>query len=345
MHGGHDPHTGLRLSVVVIAYNLERFVEAALQSVYAQTRPADEIIVVDDCSTDRTREILRMHADRIRLIEKPANSGALLTALEGVKQATGDIVCMLDGDDLWDCHKLAAVERAYGAQPSLFLLSHDHKRIDAQGADIPGMDETHRNIAAQLRGRPDGLSDRLKATILEQRGYWLGSAYAFRRSAFDAAAFERQIDAFGPNIRDTYLDLAIAPFLVLTNHGGTVGYTPDTVLSYRVHGGGSMGGNTSPAKAAHAAEKGKAINALIYHLLKENGASNALLRRRELLLREYDFLLALYASRRFRAAREFAYLAAKLWRGRSLVKETQRFAAVTLLGPARFLELASRRSG
>jgi glycosyltransferase involved in cell wall biosynthesis len=332
----------MRISVVVIVFNLESYVGEAIDSVLRQTRTADEVIVVDDCSTDRSADRVEAYGDRVRYLRMPENSGALFTALRGVKAASGDVVCMLDADDYWASNKLEVVEREFLADPELMLLSHEHVRVDEQGVNLGSQDETHRNIVS-LRRRArsrDHLSDLLKESILDQKGYWLGSAYSFRRTCFDIREFESQIAIFGfDRLKQTYLDLVIAPFLVLTKPLAKVGYTPDTSFAYRVHPKGSLSGNVTPEKARRSAAKGRTINELIDLILRENEASPKHLRRREFILQEYDFLSALYAGALGRTARLYLRLACRHWNMRQLKKETMRLMGVALLGPKKFLTL------
>lgn len=334
----------MRISVVVIVYNLEAYVGQAIDSVLDQTRKADEIIVVDDHSADGSPKRVAAYGNAVRYLRMPRNSGALLAALEGVKSATGDIVCMLDGDDYWAPDKLEVVEREFESDPDLMLLSHDHVRVDANGAELGVRDETHDKIASiRQRGKSaDEFSAMLKEAILDQRGYWLGSAYSFRRSLFDPSNFEAQIKPFGfDRLRQTYLDLTIAPFLVLTNPGKHVGYTPDTRFYYRVHGSASMGGITAE-QARRSALKGRTINELIDLILRQNHAAPAHLRERQLLLEHYDYLAALYSREYGKAARLYARLARRFWTWRQLKKESARFAGVLVLGPDKFLSLKGK---
>jgi glycosyltransferase involved in cell wall biosynthesis len=337
----------MRISAVVIVFNLEDYIDQAIVSVLSQTRAADEVIVVDDCSTDRSAERVKAYGDRVRYLPMPKNSGALLTALRGVKAASGDIVCMLDGDDYWAPNKLEVVEREFLADPELMLLSHDHVRVDEQGANLRIRDDTHRNIASLMRraSSRDEFSELLKETILDQKGYWLGSAYSFRKSRFDIAKFEAQIAPFGSDgLRQTYLDLVIGPFLVLTNPSKKVGFTPDTSFAYRVHSKASLAGNVTPEKALRSAIKGKTINELIDLILRENRASPKHLRRRELILGEYEFLSALYAGDLGRAARIYGRLARAHWNMRQLKKETIRLLGVAILGPRKFLSFKEHQT-
>lgn len=96
-----------RVSAIIPVYNGERFVSAAVASVRAQTRPPDEIIVIDDGSTDRTPEILdELAASADISIVRQANAGAAAARNLGVERSTGEILTFLDADDLWVKRKL-----------------------------------------------------------------------------------------------------------------------------------------------------------------------------------------------------------------------------------------------
>ena len=92
----------LSISAIIPLYNGAAFIEQTLESALNQTLSADEIIVVDDGSTDDGPDIVRRMAQThpIRLIEKP-NGGQSLARNHGVAQATGDLIAFLDHDDLW----------------------------------------------------------------------------------------------------------------------------------------------------------------------------------------------------------------------------------------------------
>lgn len=92
----------VRFSVVIPAYNAERFVADALESVHQQTYSAQQVIVVDDGSTDGTPSILESYArshERVEVVHV-ANSGPLLARREGIRRATGDYLVFLDADDM-----------------------------------------------------------------------------------------------------------------------------------------------------------------------------------------------------------------------------------------------------
>lgn len=97
-----------RVSVIMPAYNAERFIEQAIRSVLSQTYTDWELIVVDDGSRDRTAEIARDHAvadARIKVVSQP--NGRLANARNtGIRHARGELIAFLDSDDLWMAEKL-----------------------------------------------------------------------------------------------------------------------------------------------------------------------------------------------------------------------------------------------
>jgi glycosyltransferase involved in cell wall biosynthesis len=108
----------MRISTIMPAYNSERYIAPALDSVLSQTRPPDEIIVVDDGSTDGTLDVLRAFANDIRIIrqQKCGISRALNVAIAA---ATGDAFAFLDCDDLWAPEKLQIQNDVLSAERDL----------------------------------------------------------------------------------------------------------------------------------------------------------------------------------------------------------------------------------
>lgn len=87
-----------RCSVVITAYNVENYIEQAVISALAQTVPC-QVIVVEDKSTDHTKEVLERFGGRIQLVENKENVGAGLSRRYGIAHANGEFVMLLDGDD------------------------------------------------------------------------------------------------------------------------------------------------------------------------------------------------------------------------------------------------------
>lgn len=93
------------VSCIVPVWNGERYLREALDSILAQTRPPDEIVVVDDGSTDGSAEIIRSCGSRVRCVFQP-NAGAAAARNRGVAAARGELLCFLDQDDRWVPRKL-----------------------------------------------------------------------------------------------------------------------------------------------------------------------------------------------------------------------------------------------
>ena len=95
----------MTITVVIPAYNSEKYIARAIDSVLTQTHKPDEIIVVDDGSTDNTSEIARKYEPSVKLIQQQ-NTGASVARNTGIEAATSEWIAFLDADDEWLPEKL-----------------------------------------------------------------------------------------------------------------------------------------------------------------------------------------------------------------------------------------------
>ena len=95
----------MSISVVIPAYNSSRYIAGTLESVLQQTLPADEVLVVDDGSTDETASIAEQFGPPVRVIRRP-NSRVAATRNAGIQEAVSEWIGFIDADDLWDSSKL-----------------------------------------------------------------------------------------------------------------------------------------------------------------------------------------------------------------------------------------------
>jgi hypothetical protein len=124
-----------KVSVVVPAYNLARYLGRAIDSALAQDWPAEalEVVVVDDGSTDETPQVLAAYGERIRSVRQ-ANGGLVRAVDRGLAEVTGDYVALLDADDEWPADRLSRHVAHLEAHPEIGLVHGDMTIVDADGA-------------------------------------------------------------------------------------------------------------------------------------------------------------------------------------------------------------------
>jgi glycosyltransferase involved in cell wall biosynthesis len=112
-------------TVVIDAYNYGQYIEEAVSSALAQDFPAEEreILVVDDGSTDDTPDRLRKFGDAIRVLRK-ANGGQASAFNYGFEHARGEVIALLDADDMWLPEKLGHIREAFERNPDAGMAYH-----------------------------------------------------------------------------------------------------------------------------------------------------------------------------------------------------------------------------
>jgi glycosyltransferase involved in cell wall biosynthesis len=119
----------LRLSVALCTYNGERFLREQLDSIAAQTRLPDELVVGDDGSTDGTRQLVESFAAAapfpVRLHVNEANVGSARNFGNAVKLCEGDVIALCDQDDVWLPEKLRRLEEVFATDDKVGLVFSD----------------------------------------------------------------------------------------------------------------------------------------------------------------------------------------------------------------------------
>ncbi len=137
--------SGLHTTVIIPVFNGEAYVASAVDSVLSQVGECDEILVIDDCSTDRTRSVLQPYWTRITLLQGPGN-GPSAARNVGLVAATGDYIAFLDHDDEWPPGRhltlLSALQTNATANAA---VGRFRLRIEASGdgSRFVGMDGKH----------------------------------------------------------------------------------------------------------------------------------------------------------------------------------------------------------
>ncbi len=168
------------ISVVIPLYNKASEIELTLRSVFAQSLQPREIVVVDDGSTDGSAEIVEsLRSPLVRLIRQQ-NQGVSAARNRAMREATGEWVALLDGDDMWCTDYLktvsAMIERwpGCGAYGTGFFIDDGERRVVARSCQqegvvdffaesmrsyvlIPSATTLRRDLALQLGGFPEGM--------------------------------------------------------------------------------------------------------------------------------------------------------------------------------------------
>ena len=128
----------MKISVIIPVYNGARYLAEAIESVLAQTRPPDEIVVVDDGSTDESPRVAQRFAKPV-FYHHQTHSGAGAARNLGIVQAKGDWLAFLDADDLWLPDKLARQIALLKSEPDLAMVFGGVEQFVS-----PDLDEIHR---------------------------------------------------------------------------------------------------------------------------------------------------------------------------------------------------------
>ncbi|HET7710067.1 MAG TPA: glycosyltransferase [Sphingomicrobium sp.] len=327
------------VTVIVTCFNLERFIAESIQSVLDQNfRGSIELIVVDDCSTDKSVEIIRQFPEA-RYLNTAENSGVLLATIAGIEAASNDLLFFLDGDDLWAPEKVQSVFDRFRADPLLAFATHDLWYAN-EGGEV--LDRETRPAQCLTPVPQAGMSEALRQGILNQTDYvWLGSAMAIRASVANAAGFCAWAKKL-PDPRNTYQDWPLA-FWVAADPDSRLDYVADKLFRYRLHGMNYSGDAGTAAKAARNIRRSLNTALAMKEIADLQQLSPALIRQLHSRANFYGYLAALYVGDRRSAWVGFMRSLKFLRQRRMLVKEISRFAGIQLLGPDRFARLSGRR--
>lgn len=124
------------VSIIMPTYNCGRFISESIRSVLAQTYPNWELIIVDDCSTDNTEDVVTYFDDpRIHYLRNEQNKGAALTRNKALREAKGRYIAFLDSDDLWSPDKLER-QIAFMEQNGYAFTYHEYTEIDEESMPL-----------------------------------------------------------------------------------------------------------------------------------------------------------------------------------------------------------------
>lgn len=123
-------------SIIVPVYNSQDYLKECLDSILAQSYKRFEVLVINDCSTDRTEEILNTYKKfkKIRIFTNKINLGCASSRNVGLKEAVGSYICFLDSDDIWDKNFLQEHYAQY--QNGFEFVFSSYKRFSKSGSIV-----------------------------------------------------------------------------------------------------------------------------------------------------------------------------------------------------------------
>lgn len=203
------------LSVIITSYNYASYVAQAIDSALKLDWPNVEVIVVDDGSTDASREVIEGYADRVQAVFTE-NRGQVAASNTGFELSRGDVVIFLDADDLLDSSLMRELERVWN--PGVSKVQFQMKLVDSEG-------KATGSVLPQYGVNPS------PKDILQ----WASTAAAYPTPPGSGNAYNRSFLqkifplGSGDQAADSFC-LAAAPFL------GDVVTIAKPLVSYRVHG-------------------------------------------------------------------------------------------------------------
>jgi glycosyltransferase involved in cell wall biosynthesis len=318
------------VSVLVTNYNRERFIAQAIESVLSQTNQQFEIIVCDDGSTDRSPEIVASMAAsdrRIRLIRLPENRGNASALNAAWREASGQIICLLDSDDEFHPRKLEKVVERFVAHPDVGTLVHPLMYVDEGGEPIQEL---------RFLVRPD--CGWIAERVAQRGGRWSnmpGGGTCFRRELGEVA-FPIPEDTFR-FFGDGFI-YTLGPLLT------PVSYIDEPLYDYRIHGSNAFASRLRDYSMARSESIGIKLQvAGVNARLRELGIPITLDVERNLNYRQQRFVLDLFDGMpRTELVRRFVLLV-RMFLTDDLYLPSQKLARLLIYGIAIPLPLPLRR--
>lgn len=205
------------VSVVIPVYNHETFIAEAIESVLQQSYPNLQIIVVDDGSTDGTKDVLEKFKGKIELISQ-ANAGLPAARNAGIRRATGEFIAFLDSDDVFLPEKIEKQLRVFEENPEVGMV---HTGASVVRPNETGWEVWYDYWPPTYATREEQIDELLKWN------YMVVSTVMVRRELFS------QVGLFNESLR--YAEDYEMWLRLLTCC--SIGVVPDIFIHYRWHGG------------------------------------------------------------------------------------------------------------
>jgi len=143
------------VSVIIPAYNRQTYIAEAVRSALSQSQSPLEVIVVDDGSTDGTRQVLEQFFSEVRYEVQP-HCGAGAARNRGAELASAEFLAFLDADDMWPPHKVARQLEAFRLRPDLDMVYGQVRQLHDGPEWLSGISETAPDLSQSIPGYAAG---------------------------------------------------------------------------------------------------------------------------------------------------------------------------------------------
>jgi glycosyltransferase involved in cell wall biosynthesis len=224
------------VSVALGTRNGARYLREQLESILAQTRPVDEIVVSDDASTDGTVELAERLLDEhtttdaatpsLVVLRNPVALGVTANFAQALAAASGDLIALADQDDVWHPDRIERALAAFARRPGTELVAAEACLVDDEGAPLGSTLFETLGVGAEVRARLEtdaAFDEFLKRNVLTGATMMVTRALVARAAPFPASW-----------VHDEWLAIVAAV-------GGGVAIVPDPVIDYRQHDANQIG--------------------------------------------------------------------------------------------------------
>ena len=207
----------LNLSIAITTYNHEKYIAQALDSVYKQNLNCDfEIVIGNDCSTDKTLQIIQEYKNKynnIKVLNYTENVGYTVNFDKTLKACSGKYIAIFDGDDIMLAGKIQKQISFLDENPDYVMCTHKVRAFNSED------NETIRYINPPHKKEYYTIED-----IIKYGSIFANSSKIFRKSALSTEGIDYNIE----KIADWYITIRIA-------QEGKIKYFDESLLDYRVH--------------------------------------------------------------------------------------------------------------
>jgi glycosyltransferase involved in cell wall biosynthesis len=221
----------MKLSVALCTFNGEKYLLEQLESISAQTRQPDEVVICDDRSSDKTVEIIGSFAEDtavpVRLEINERTLGSTRNFEQAIRLCSGDVIALSDQDDIWLPEKLRQFEGIFARDPGVGLVFTDAELVDK---DMKSLSSNLWDFTLSKKDRR-AMEEGRAFEVLVQRYVVTGATMAFRSNFVDLILPIPVNSAF---VHDAWIALVISA-------AAKVVALPKRLIKYRQHGKQQLG--------------------------------------------------------------------------------------------------------